>query len=173
MKHLILGGVRAGKSRYAERCARSSGMAVTYIATALAADAEMRGRIAEHQRSRPAQWRTVEAPYELVTALHREAHASRCVIVDCLTLWLTQCLCQRGMRQTQDECDALVDTLVRLPGVVLFVSNETGLGVVPMGELSRQFCDLSGNLHQGLAQVCDAVTLMVAGLPVIVKEKRA
>lgn len=172
MKQLILGGVRSGKSRFAEQSATRSGLVVTYVATALPADDEMRTRIAEHQRMRPQHWRTVEAPYDLVAALNREANSERCVVVDCLTLWLTQLLCEQGVDAAKRECDALVASLAGLSGAIVLVSNEVGLGVVPIGELSRQFCDCAGRLHQGLAQVCDAVTLMVAGLPVIIKGAR-
>jgi adenosylcobinamide kinase/adenosylcobinamide-phosphate guanylyltransferase len=172
MKQLILGGVRSGKSRYAEQWATRRGAPVTYIATALPADDEMRARITEHRRLRPQHWRTVEAPIDLVTALHREAQHERCVVVDCLTLWLTQVLCEKGERVAKNECDALVSAVEKISGAIVLVSNEVGLGIVPMGELSRQFCDCAGRLHQGLAQVCDGVTLMVAGLPVLVKGER-
>lgn len=172
MKQLILGGVRSGKSRYAEQWATRTGAPVTYIATALPADDEMRARIAEHRRLRPQHWCTVEAPLDLVAALHREANHEHCIVVDCLTLWLTQVLCEKGADVAKNECDALVAATAEMSGAIVLVSNEVGLGVVPMGELSRQFCDCAGRLHQALAQVCDAVTLMVAGLPVIVKGAR-
>lgn len=172
MKQLILGGVRSGKSRYAEQWATCRCAPVTYIATALPADEEMRARIAEHRRLRPKHWRTVEAPIDLVTSLKQNAHHEHCIVVDCLTLWLTQVLCEKGERVAKDECDALVAAVAEMSGAIVLVSNEVGLGVVPMGELSRQFCDCAGRLHQALAQVCDVVTLMMAGLPVIIKGAR-
>lgn len=177
MKELILGGVRSGKSRLAERLAGESGLAVTYIATAAAGDEEMRRRIREHQKRRPASWGLVEAPDSLAAALSEHASPERCLLVDCLTLWLSRLVCdaseacpeqgrRAGLRQ---EREALLALLPALPGRILLVSNETGLGVVPLGEISRRFCDEAGQLHQALAQICDRVIFTVAGLPHVLK----
>ena len=172
MKELILGGVRSGKSSLAEELARQSGLAVTYIATAEAGDEEMARRIAHHRRRRPAEWRLVEAGGELAAVLTTHAAADRCLLVDCLTLWLTRLLGDPDPRRLAAERAALLAALPELPGRIIMVSNETGLGVVPMGELSRRFCDEAGRLHQQLAALCDRVVLTVAGLPQVLKDKR-
>jgi len=169
MRELILGGVRSGKSRLAEQHAKDSGLEVVYIATAQVRDAEMQRRVAEHQARRPGTWRLVEAGQDLAAVLQREASAQRCVLVDCLTLWLTQLLCDASEQELRRECDALLAVLPTLHGQIILVSNETNMGVVPMGELSRRFCDEAGRLHQQLAQLCDRVYLTVAGLPLKVK----
>ena len=168
MKELILGGIRSGKSRFAEQRALTSQRPITYIATALARDEEMRRRIAEHQARRPASWTVVEEPLALAGALRVHASSERCVMVDCLTLWLTQLLCAGDDRFTRER-EALLAVLPQVDGHVILVSNETGLGIVPLGELSRRFCDEAGRLHQDLAQICDRVFLTVAGLPQVLK----
>ena len=168
MKELILGGIRSGKSRFAEQRALTSQRPITYIATALARDEEMRRRIAEHQARRPASWTVVEEPLALAGALRAHASSERCVMVDCLTLWLTQLLCAGDDRFTRER-GALLAVLPQVDGHVILVSNETGLGIVPLGELSRRFCDEAGRLHQDLAQICDRVFLTVAGLPQVLK----
>lgn len=169
MRELILGGVRSGKSRLAEQHAKDSGLEVVYIATAQVRDAEMQRRVAEHQARRPAAWRAVEARHNLAEVLQREAAEQRCVLVDCLTLWLTQLLCDASEQELRRECDALLAVLPHLPGQIILVSNETNMGIVPLGELSRRYCDEVGRLHQQLAQICDSVYLTVAGLPLKVK----
>lgn len=169
MRELILGGIRSGKSRLAEQHAINSGLEVVYIATAQVRDEEMQRRVAEHQAHRPATWRSVEAGQNLAAVLQHEASAQRCVLVDCLTLWLTQLLCDASEQDLQRECEALLAVLPTLPGQIILVSNETNMGVVPMGELSRRFCDEAGRLHQQLAQICDRVYLTVAGLPLKMK----
>lgn len=168
MKELILGGARSGKSALAERLAGHSGMDVTYIATATAGDAEMAQRIRHHRAHRPGYWQTVEEPIRLAAALETHASPRSCLLVDCLSLWLSNLLsAEAGVFEAQRE--ELLETLPRLPGRLLLVSNETGMGVVPMGELTRRFVDESGRLHQQLAGVCERVTLTVAGLPQVLK----
>jgi len=169
MKRLILGGVRSGKSRLAEKFARESGLAVTYIATATAQDDAMRQRIGHHRRRRPAEWALIEEPYRLAETLEAEAKANHFLLVDCLTLWLTNLLLLNDDTRLKQELQALQGCLPTLPGEIVLVSNETGLGVIPMGELSRRFCDEAGFLHQQLAQICDQVILTVAGLPHVLK----
>ena len=169
MRELILGGVRSGKSRFAEQHAQASGLQVVYIATAQARDAEMRLRVAEHQARRPDSWLSVEAGQNLAEVLQREASAQRCMLVDCVTLWLTQLLCDASEQDFRRECAALIEVLPQLSGQIILVGNETNMGVVPMGELSRRYCDEAGRLHQQLAALCERVTLMVAGLPLVVK----
>lgn len=173
---LILGGARSGKSAYAEQQARESGRAVSVIVTAQPLDAEMAARIAHHRAHRPAHWRTVEAPLDLAAALRAEAGADRFVIVDCLTLWASNHLCATGQPETDAPPDAwsaargeLLDLLPQLDGAIALVSNEIGWGVVPMGAMTRRFVDEAGRLNQALAQCCDRVTLVAAGLPLTLK----
>ncbi len=170
MRELILGGVRSGKSRLAERYAQESGFPVVYVATAEVRDEEMRQRIAHHQARRPMDWRLIEAGGNLAEVLQREAAQDRCVLVDCLTLWLTQLLCDADEDRLQREVAELIRGLPDLPGLGILVSNETNMGIVPMGELSRRYCDEMGRLHQRLAAVCERVILTVAGLPLVVKD---
>jgi adenosylcobinamide kinase/adenosylcobinamide-phosphate guanylyltransferase len=169
MKELILGGVRSGKSRLAEQHALATGLPVTYIATATAEDEEMRVRIAHHQAHRPAQWYLIEEPIALAAALQKIARKDHCILVDCLTLWLTNLLCVENETRMQQEVSALLQTLPDLPGHIILVSNETGMGVVPLGELTRRYCDEAGRLHQALALSCERVILTVAGLPLHLK----
>ena len=170
MKELILGGARSGKSALAERRARDSGLAVCYIATATADDAEMAARIARHRADRPAHWTTLEEPLALARVLREQAREDRCLLVDCLTLWLNNLLLA-GEGVCQREQAALLDVLPALPGRLLLVSNEVGQGVVPLGELSRRFVDEAGRLHQRLAALCERVTLVVAGLELPLKPR--
>ncbi len=169
MKELILGGMRSGKSRLAEQHAHATNLPVTYVATATAQDEEMRQRIAHHQASRPQHWQLVEEPLALAAALQRHAAKDRCLLVDCLTLWLTNLLCLEDESRLRQETAALLEVLPALPGQLILVSNETGMGVVPLGELTRRYCDEAGRLHQAVAARCDQVIMTVAGLPLILK----
>lgn len=164
-KTLILGGVKSGKSRLAEQRAIQSELAVCYIATARAEDEEMQQRIAIHQQQRPAHWATIEVPLHLAAALQQQDAADHCILVDCLTLWLTNLLLADDEKLVRTEIQQLLDTLPTLKADLILVSNETNMGIVPMGELSRQFCDEAGRLHQQLAGLMDNVILTVAGLP--------
>lgn len=168
MRTLILGGARSGKSALAERLAQDSGRTVVYLATAQAGDGEMAARIAHHRARRPASWASVEEPLALADALREHARADRCVLVDCLTLWLSNLLGDDAKR-FERERKALLDTLPGLPGEIVLVSNEVGLGIVPLGELSRRFVDEAGRLHQALAVQCDRVIFVAAGLPLAMK----
>lgn len=166
MKELVLGGVRSGKSRYAEQQARASGLRVVYIATAIAGgDAELEERIQRHRSYRPSAWTTVEEPVAIGAALRAHADAQRCQLVECLTLWLAHILTSGSADLLQSELASLLRAVTEIPGRVILVSNETGLGIMPPGELTRRFLDASGELHQSLAAICDRVTLVVAGLP--------
>jgi adenosylcobinamide kinase/adenosylcobinamide-phosphate guanylyltransferase len=177
MRELIFGGARSGKSALAERRAGESGLRVIYVATARAEDDEMRRRIAHHQARRPASWGLVESPLELAAALCRHAAPDACLLVDCLTLWLSNLLfAGDAARQAEagrkvdcpllrGEVQALVDALPRLPGRVILVSNEVGWGIVPMAPVSRLFADEQGRLNQRVAAVCERVTLVAGGLP--------
>lgn len=172
--HLILGGARSGKSQYAERCAQTheehSSHSVIYIATAQANDHEMHQRIEQHQQQRPKHWLTIEEPIGLAQALEQaqKEFPSCLILVDCLTLWLSNCLL-RSDDLWQREKQALLDCLTTFSSPLLMVSNEVGYGIVPLGEISRKFVDESGRLHQLLAARAQRVSLVVAGIPVTVK----
>ncbi|TXH69043.1 MAG: bifunctional adenosylcobinamide kinase/adenosylcobinamide-phosphate guanylyltransferase [Thiothrix sp.] len=170
MQTLILGGARSGKSRYAENLALASQKTVIYIATAQAHDAEMQTRILHHQASRPADWLTVEEPIALATTLETYAQPDRILLVDCLTLWLSNLLCIEDSEQRlETELSALYKLVPKLSSDLILVSNETGLGVVPLGELTRRYVDEAGRLHQRLAATVQQVIFMIAGLPQVLK----
>lgn len=163
---LILGGARSGKSSLAEQRAQASGKQCIYLATATADDEEMAERIRHHKDRRRGEWKLVEEPIHLSQALLKSQQKNRCILVDCLTLWLSNCLHQDCWPR---EKKALMDTLGDLEGQIIFVSNEVGAGIVPMGDLSRRFVDESGLLHQQLAETCQRVSLVVAGLTLELK----
>lgn len=169
MLQLILGGARSGKSRLAEKLASDSAMPVTYIATSQPQDGEMNARVALHRQRRPSHWGLVEEPLELARVLREHAAPGQCLLVDCLTLWLTNLLMLDDPQRLGVEREHLLDCLASLPGEIIFVSNETGLGVVPLGELTRRYVDEAGWLHQALAERCQRVVLTVAGLPLTLK----
>lgn len=169
MKELILGGARSGKSMLAQQRAHQSALAVTYVATAQALDAEMTARIAHHRHSRPSAWKLLEEPLSLAAVLKAEASVDRCLLIDCLTLWLSNLLAA-GERRLHQEKKALLEVLPHLSGHILLVSNEVGQGIVPLDPLARRFRDEAGWLHQELAQRCERVTLVVAGLPLQLKD---
>lgn len=169
MKELVLGGARSGKSAFAQSQALASGLPVIYLATAQAGDAEMAERIAHHRAERPSDWGLVEEPLALAAALRAHAAADRCLLVDCLTLWLSNLLAA-GDETLTAETQALLNLLPTLPGRVLLVSNEVGQGIVPAHPLARRFRDEAGRLHQAIAQRCDRVSLVIAGLPLTLKD---
>ncbi|ABM62617.1 bifunctional adenosylcobinamide kinase/adenosylcobinamide-phosphate guanylyltransferase [Halorhodospira halophila] len=173
MRELILGGVRSGKSRHAEQRASALSDDVVYIATAQSRDDRgMAERIAAHRARRPAHWRTVEAPLDLAEAIHAHDASGRVLLVDCLTLWLTNRLVAEDQaagpppsHETLEQARSdLVGAVSAAHGHLLLVSNETGLGVMPMNALARRFCDEAGALHQQMAECCERVTWTVAGL---------
>ena len=169
MLTLILGGARSGKSALAERLALDSGREVIYVATAQALDAEMDERIAHHRARRPVAWGSIEEPLALADVLREHARDDRFLLVDCLTLWLSNLLgIDDGVHLTSQR-DSFLDIVSRLPGEVVFVSNEVGLGITPLGELTRRFVDEAGRLHQALAHDCDRVVFVAAGLPLTLK----
>lgn len=169
MQQLILGGARSGKSRLAEKLAADSGCPVIYIATSQPLDGEMSERVRQHRDRRPAHWGLIEEPIELARVLRENARPDTCLLVDCLTLWLTNLLMLEDPQRLSAERDALLESLAELPGQLVFVSNETGMGVVPLGELTRRYVDEAGWLHQVLAERCQRVVLTVAGLPLTLK----
>ena len=170
MKTLVLGGVRSGKSRYAETLARAHGGSVTVIATATADDEEMRARITAHRARRPAEWTVVEEPICLADALRAAASPSGIVVIECLTLWLANLLSSPRAADLEPQRNALLDTVASLAGDQVFVSNEVGQGVIPVNALARRFADEAGQLHHRLAVRCERVVLMAAGLPLILKD---
>jgi len=172
MLQLILGGARSGKSRLAEQTAISMQLAVTYVATAQALDPEMQSRIAHHQNQRPAHWSLVEEPLFLAKTLQKIDRPNQIILVDCLTLWLTNLLLLDDQNVQEFECEQLLKVLPKLQSEIILVSNETGLGVVPLGEISRRFVDEAGRLHQVLGQIADKVVFCVAGFPMILKGEK-
>lgn len=166
---LILGGVRSGKSRLAERLALDSKLPVTYVATATAQDREMHRRIELHRARRPAHWHVIEEPFKLASIILNQAPGKHCILVDCLTLWLTNLLTAENEALFEHERKAFLAALPALTNRIIFVSNETNMGITPIGELSRRYCDEAGRLHQALAQHCDQVIMTIAGLPQVLK----
>jgi adenosylcobinamide kinase/adenosylcobinamide-phosphate guanylyltransferase len=181
MAELIIGGARSGKSALAQVRARQSGLAVVYLATARAEDPEMARRVAHHRQHRPAHWTCIEEPLQLTAALRRHAAAGTCILVDCLTLWLSNLFfagCAVAQAEGGEAIDcpllngqtaALLECLPGLPGRVILVSNEVGSGIVPVNAVARNFADEQGRLNQKVAAACDRVTLTVAGLPLELK----
>ena len=171
MSLLVLGGARSGKSGFAqaqvEAAVVARGLEPVFVATAQAYDAEMVARIAAHAAARDLRWRTVDAPYDLSEAVATEARAGRVVLVDCLTLWLTNIML-RG-----DDVEAAAARLAaltcRLETPVVFVSNEVGDGIVPDNALARRFRDAQGRLNQAIAAACRSVVLVTVGLPLVLK----
>ena len=170
--HLVLGGARSGKSSFAEnlteRLTQQANKQKIYIATATIEieDGEMQRRVKQHQAQRDEHWQLIEEPIQLAAILSK-AKAEQCILIDCLTLWLSNCL-HKDCWQT--EKDAFLQALSSCPADVVMVSNEVGSGIVPMGELSRTFVDEAGWLHQALAKQCSDVSLIVAGLQNVLKK---
>jgi len=168
----VLGGARSGKSAYAEGLILRTGLPGLYLATAEAGlDAEMTGRIAAHRARRGAVWTTIEEPLDLAPTLLREARPDRPILVDCLTLWLSNLL--HVGRDVDAATLELVAVLGGVTGPVVLVSNEVGLGIVPDNALARAFRDHAGRLHQAVAAVAAPVVFMVAGQPMVVKPSKA
>ncbi|MCY4395156.1 MAG: bifunctional adenosylcobinamide kinase/adenosylcobinamide-phosphate guanylyltransferase [Rhodospirillaceae bacterium] len=164
--YLILGGARSGKSRHAEALVEAAPPPWRYIATAEALDGEMQRRIDEHRKRRGKGWQTVEAPLELAAALD-DAPADAPLLVDCLTLWLSNLMLNE--RTLEPAVEALMDALERRRGLTVLVSNEVGLGIVPENRLARDFRDAAGALHRRVAARAQHVHFMVAGIATIVK----
>lgn len=173
MIRLVLGGARSGKSHYAEQLATNSNKKVIYFATAQAHDDEMQQRINQHRHRRPSNWQTIEEPIKLASVLKTHAQSKNCLLVECLTLWLNNILFnQQGKLQEmlfKQQSTELLTCIAELKTEVIFVSNEIGNGIIPIDKLSRRFIDEAGRLHQQLAQRCDHVVLITAGLAQVLK----
>jgi adenosylcobinamide kinase/adenosylcobinamide-phosphate guanylyltransferase len=181
MKELIIGGARSGKSALAQSRARQSRLTVVFLATARPDDPEMARRVAHHRQHRPADWVSVEEPLQLASALARHAGPDTCLLVDCLTLWLSNLFfAGRAVVQAQAgepvDCPlltghitALLGCIPTLPGHLILVSNEVGCGIIPINAVARAFADEQGRLNQRVAAICDRVTLTAAGLPLELK----
>jgi adenosylcobinamide kinase/adenosylcobinamide-phosphate guanylyltransferase len=180
MHTLVLGGARSGKSRHAEALAITSGKEVVYLATATASDGEMSARIAHHRAGRPAHWLTIEEPVALGHQLDRLSSPHRVILIDCLTLWLNNLLFTGGERYPEvgeitlpprfhEQQAALKAALLRCDSEVVMVSNEIGMGLMPMGAVSRCFMDEQGRLNQAMAALCDRAVFIAAGLPIYLK----
>ncbi|MBD8894053.1 bifunctional adenosylcobinamide kinase/adenosylcobinamide-phosphate guanylyltransferase [Roseibium litorale] len=164
---LVLGGARSGKSRFAESLALNSGLSRLYVATSPLIDAETRDRVALHKAQRGAGWRTVEEETDVAGVLECEAGPGRVILVDCLTLWLNNLFFKE--LDVEAETERLCRTVRHLKGPVIFVSNEIGLGLVPETKLSRDFRDAQGRINQAMADVCQSVVFVAAGLPLTMK----
>ena len=164
---LVFGGARSGKSRYAQMLAETSGLTPVMIATAQAFDGEMQDRIARHRAERGPQWLLAEEPVELAQALRGAARPGRILLVDCATLWLSNLML--GEQDTEAASLGLLACIAGLAAPVIFVSNETGAGIVPENALARKFRDAQGRLNQQLVAACDVVVLVSAGLSLQLK----
>lgn len=167
-RHLVIGGARSGKSRCAQALAEAHPGEIELVVTAEILDAEMRERVARHQTERPAHWRVTEAPLELPAAIAKLARPDASVLVDCLTLWLSNVLCTQENR-LEERIGALCAAVSGAGGQLVMVSNEVGWSIVPENALARRFRDEQGRLNQRLAALCDEVTLVAAGLPLKLK----
>jgi len=197
---LIIGGARSGKSALAESYATASNLPVTYIATAQAFDSEMQQRISQHQADRPKHWQLIESPLCLAQKIELAISSAKkvnkkqpegiCILVDCLTLWLSNSLCKPSTDTNTSDCNlaywenekqqllTLLESIqnagAEQPHInIILVSNEVGHGIVPMGELSRQFVDQAGWLHQAIAKIADNVAFVMAGLPLTLKSSES
>lgn len=170
MHTLVLGGIRSGKTAFAERLASDTNNSVVYLATATADDDEMRSRIQRHQQQRPLAWGLEEEPLALASVLarHTQAQNAPCLLVDCMSLWLSNLL-HAGEETFAREREAFLEHVSRYPGELVIVSNEVGLGTIGMDPLTRRFADELGWLNQSLAALSDKVVMSVAGLPMVLK----
>ncbi|PHZ85651.1 bifunctional adenosylcobinamide kinase/adenosylcobinamide-phosphate guanylyltransferase [Paremcibacter congregatus] len=164
---LVIGGARSGKSSFAERLAEDSGKKLYYIATAEAHDAEMAARIADHQKRREDRWITIQEPLDLARVVSETAATDRVILVDCLTLWLSNIMCRDG--DVEAYCEDLLAALKNIKGPVIFVANEVGLGIVPENKMARDFRDDAGRLNQAVARLAHDVHFMAAGLSLCMK----
>ncbi|MEC5384533.1 bifunctional adenosylcobinamide kinase/adenosylcobinamide-phosphate guanylyltransferase [Uliginosibacterium sp. H3] len=167
--HLVIGGARSGKSRFAQGLAEAHAGDVTLIVTAEIFDAEMAARVALHRAERPSHWQVIEAASDLPEAIIKACTAGRFVLVDCLTLWLSNVLCTQA-EQLERRVHALCDAISTAQGDLVMVSNEVGWSIVPENALARSFRDEQGRLNQRVAMLAQRVTLVAAGLPLKLKD---
>lgn len=167
---LVLGGARSGKSTYAEKLVLDCGRSLVYIATSQAFDSEMEDRIALHRERRGSEWQLSEEPLDLIPALRAVDHSKNVVLVDCLTLWLSNLM--HAERNVDQEVQLLTEMLPTLSAKILFVSNEVGMGIVPENALARCFRDHQGRLNQSIATAVDRVDFIAAGLPLTLKSQK-
>jgi len=168
---LVLGGARSGKSHFAQQLASANQSPVLYIATATALDNEMAERIAHHQKNRPSEWRLREVPLDLVSAITDEGNKDQTILVDCLTLWLNNQLFNFPEQNFDQLFEELMTASFNCKADVIFVANEVGLGIIPMGNISRKFVDEAGRLNQRIAQIANKVFFIAAGLPLVLKSE--
>jgi adenosylcobinamide kinase/adenosylcobinamide-phosphate guanylyltransferase len=164
---LVLGGSRSGKSRYAQHLDEASGLTKVFVATAQAFDGEMRERIDRHRRDRSMDWRTREEPVRLAHVLASESKAGTVLLVDCLTLWLSNVML--AGHDAGSASELLAAAIAESAGPLILVSTEVGSGIVPATPLGRSFRDRQGWLNQAVAACCDAVVVVTAGCPQLVK----
>jgi adenosylcobinamide kinase/adenosylcobinamide-phosphate guanylyltransferase len=168
---LVLGGARSGKSRFAESLISAALKPWVYLATGQTGDAEMAARIRHHRERRGEGWITIEEPLELPGVLHRAAGEGRAILVDCLTLWVSNLMA--ASRDVADETARLIDSLAKIATPIIFVSNEVGLGIVPDNALARAFRDEAGRVNQAAAAAANRVYFVAAGLPLLMKDETA
>ena len=169
-KILVLGGCRSGKSGHALQLAQSLGKKRTFVATCVPRDAEMQQRVDRHQLERDASWTTLEVPTELAEAIRTHSPSAEVMLVDCLTLWLSNLLMETAaVGRIRERFADLADAVQAAPNPVILVSNEVGAGIVPENPLARKYRDLAGWANQSMAAVCDRVVWTVAGIPVTIK----
>ena len=167
---LVIGGARSGKSAYAQGLAEAQALERLYLATAAAGDAEMAARIARHQADRGEGWTVLEEPLELAQALTIQARPGRVVLIDCLTLWLSNLMI--AGRDPAPQIAGLASAIEGLKGPAILVSNEVGMGIVPDNKLGREFRDWQGRANEEAARACDSAILVAAGLPLQLKPAR-
>lgn len=169
MKHLVLGGVRSGKSAFAEKQIAATGRSVHYLATSQVWDDEMASRVAKHQQDRPADWQVIEEPINVAETLNSLNHLENAVIVECLSLWISNLLCLEDEFVFVAETRAFLNAVEAFQGDLVIVSSEVGLGIMPMNKLARRFGDEIGTMNQKLASLTEWVTFVAAGLPMPLK----
>ena len=169
MKHLVIGGVRSGKSAFAQQLVAEHHKPVCYIATSQVFDEEMAQRVAQHKDSRPADWQLIEEPIELARTLDELSGSGKAVIVECLSLWLSNLLCLENEDTFAQQRAALMEAVETFQGDLVMVASEVGLGIMPMNALARRFGDEAGVLNQALVKLTDRVTFVAAGLPMPLK----
>lgn len=177
---LILGGARSGKSAHAERLAGSAGKDVIYLATAQARDDEMAARIDLHRQQRPTSWTTIEEPLSLGAAIRAHSTLDNLLLIDCLTVWLSNLLFADGLDFPEvgriaapptfvAQRNLFLQALEQAPGDIVLVSNEVGMGIIPQGAITRWYVDEAGRLNQAVAAVCERAVWVAAGLPLMLK----